>query len=172
VVRPDEEVKKEPPKIEEMVDKDPGLKTMEAKEGGQRAPEQKEEAPPPPPKKIVEEAPPPPKAEPPPPAEPLKFAEQMPQFPGGDKELYKWLSEHIKYPSIARENDIQGKVIVSFVVEENGTVSGVKVARGVHPSLDEEAVRVAKEMPAWAAGKQNGRAVRVSYNIPIIFKLE
>ena len=98
--------------------------------------------------------------------------EQMPTFPGGMGALMQWLSKNLQYPTIAAENGIQGKVIVKFVVEKDGSVSGVKVVRGVDPSLDREAERVIKNMPAWVPGKQNGSAVRCNFNVPVTFKLQ
>ncbi len=97
------------------------------------------------------------------------IVEQMPEFPGG---LQKYLAKNIKYPEIAKENDIQGKVYVNFVVNEKGEVEQVKIIRGVDRSLDKEALRVVRSLPNWNAGRQRGRAVRVSINIPIIFKLQ
>ncbi len=103
---------------------------------------------------------------------PYTFVEQMPQFPGGEVALRKFLATSVKYPVIAQENGIQGKVYVNFVVDVNGGISNVKVSRGVDPSIDKEAVRVVKSMPKWIPGKQNGEAVRVSYTVPINFVLE
>ncbi|MBO4607484.1 MAG: energy transducer TonB [Prevotella sp.] len=98
--------------------------------------------------------------------------EQQPQFPGGQSALLSWLSQNIHYPPVAEENGIQGRVVVSFVVEPDGSISNVQVVRGVDPSLDKEAVRVTKAMPKWQPGKQNGQAVRVKYNLPVTFKLQ
>ena len=98
--------------------------------------------------------------------------EQMPSFPGGDAELMKYLSTHIKYPVVAEENGIQGRVIATFVVERDGSISDVKVIKSVDPSLDKEAIRVLKSMPKWIPGKQNGSAVRVKYTVPVTFKLQ
>ena len=98
--------------------------------------------------------------------------EQMPSFPGGPSALMSYLSENIKYPAVAAENGIQGRVICTFVVERDGSISDVKVARSVDPSLDKEAVRVVKSMPNWIPGKQNGGAVRVKYTLPVTFKLQ
>jgi len=98
--------------------------------------------------------------------------EQMPSFPGGDAELMKYLSSHIKYPVVAEENGIQGRVIATFVVERDGSISDVKVIKSVDPSLDKEAIRVLKQMPKWIPGKQNGSAVRVKYTVPVTFKLQ
>ena len=98
--------------------------------------------------------------------------EQMPSFPGGDAELMKYLSTHIKYPVVAEENGIQGRVIATFVVERDGSITDVKVAKSVDPSLDKEAMRVVKSMPHWIPGKQNGSAVRVKYTVPVTFRLQ
>ncbi|MBQ1774649.1 MAG: energy transducer TonB [Prevotella sp.] len=98
--------------------------------------------------------------------------EQMPSFPGGQGALMQWLSSNIKYPVIAAENGVQGRVIIQFVVEKDGSVSGVTVAKSVDPSLDKEAQRVVKSMPKWIPGKQNGSAVRVKYTVPVTFKLQ
>ena len=98
--------------------------------------------------------------------------EQQPQFPGGMGALNQWLGSNIKYPAIAAENGIEGRVIVQFVVERDGSVSGVHVVRGVDPSLDKEATRVVAQMPKWIPGKQNGSAVRVKYTVPVTFRLQ
>ena len=96
----------------------------------------------------------------------------MPSFPGGPAELMKWLGSHVQYPAIAQENGVQGRVIVAFVVEKDGSVTDVTVVRSVDPSLDKEAARVVRQMPKWIPGKQNGAAVRVKYNVPVTFKLQ
>jgi len=98
--------------------------------------------------------------------------EQMPSFPGGNAALMKYLSENVRYPVVAQENGVQGRVVVSFVVEKDGHITDVKVVRSVDPSLDKEAARVVKSMPSWIPGKQNGSAVRVKYNVPVSFKLQ
>ena len=98
--------------------------------------------------------------------------EQMPSFPGGPSALMEWLSNNVKYPVVAQENGVQGRVVVSFVVERDGSITDVKVVRGVDPSLDKEASRVVKAMPRWIPGKQNGSAVRVKYNVPVAFRLQ
>jgi len=102
----------------------------------------------------------------------FKSVEQMPQFPGGDAALMKYLSSHIKYPEMAAENNVQGKVIVQFVVEKDGHVGEVKVARSVDKDLDREAMRVVKTLPKFTPGRQNGQAVRVWYTLPVQFKLQ
>ncbi len=98
--------------------------------------------------------------------------EQMPEFPGGQAALLKWIGDNIKYPTIAEENGIQGRVVCTFVVERDGSVTDVQVARSIDPSLDKEAIRVLKKMPRWNPGKQNGSAVRVKYTVPVTFKLQ
>ena len=96
----------------------------------------------------------------------------MPSFPGGNEALMKFLQENVKYPVVAQENGVQGRVVVSFVVERDGSITDVKVVRSVDPSLDKEATRVVKSMPHWIPGKQNGAAVRVKYNVPVSFRLQ
>ena len=98
--------------------------------------------------------------------------EQMPTFPGGQAALMSWLSSNIKYPVVAEENGVQGRVVCTFVVERDGSITDVQVVRGVDPSLDKEAVRVLKQMPHWIPGKQNGSAVRVKYTVPVTFRLQ
>ena len=98
--------------------------------------------------------------------------EQMPSFPGGQGALMSWLGSNIKYPVVAEENGVQGRVVCTFVVERDGSITDVKVVRGVDPSLDKEAVRVLKAMPKWIPGKQNGSAVRVKYTVPVTFRLQ
>ena len=98
--------------------------------------------------------------------------EQMPQFPGGEGELLKYISTHIKYPTMAAENNIQGRVVVKFVVQKDGKVGEVVVLRGKDPDLDKEAVRVVKTLPDFIPGKMNGQAVSVWYTLPINFKLQ
>ncbi len=98
--------------------------------------------------------------------------EQMPQFPGGDAELLKYIATHIKYPTMAAENNIQGRVVVKFVVKKDGQVGDVVVLRGRDPDLDKEAQRVVKTLPKFIPGKMNGQAVAVWYTLPINFKLQ
>ncbi len=114
------------------------------------------------------------KAEPKPEVENKVFdvVEQMPSFPGGPSALMQYLSSNIKYPVVAQENGVQGRVVVSFVVERDGSITDVQVARSVDPSLDREAQRVVRSMPKWIPGKQNGQAVRVKYNVPVAFRLQ
>ena len=98
--------------------------------------------------------------------------EVMPSFPGGQGALFEWLSKNIKYPVVAEENGVQGRVIVTFVVERNGSITDVQVVKSDDPSLDKEAVRVVKAMPHWIPGKQNGSAVRVKFTVPVTFRLQ
>ena len=99
------------------------------------------------------------------------IVEQMPSFPGGPAELMKWLSSHVQYPAIAIESCIQGTVIVAFIVEPDGSVSNAKLMRSVDPNIDQEALRVVRQMPKWNPGKRAGIPVRVRYCLPIKFKL-
>lgn len=99
-------------------------------------------------------------------------AEQMPEFPGGMKELLKFLQDNLKYPENAMKNNVQGRVIVQFVVEKDGTLTEFKVARSVDPDLDAEALRVMKAMPKWKPGMQKGQVVRVKFTVPVSFKLQ
>lgn len=103
----------------------------------------------------------------------IEFAvvEEKPEFPGGQVALLKYLAENTKYPPIAKENGVSGRVYVQFVIDQTGAVTQAKVARGVDPYLDAEAVRVVKSIPKWKPGKQRGKAVQVSYIVPISFKL-
>ena len=97
--------------------------------------------------------------------------EVMPQFPGGQIAMLKYFMENIKYPEQAMKKGIQGRVAVSFIVEKDGSISDVKPILSVHPLLNKEAVRVVKSMPKWTPGKQNGKPVRVRFNVPVMFKL-
>ena len=105
-------------------------------------------------------------------AEIFQIVEEMPSYPGGEAKMYEYLGKNIKYPQIARESGIQCRVFVNFVVEPDGSVSNVKVMRGIGGGCDEEAMRVIKSMPKWKPGKQRGKAVRVTYTIPVVFKLQ
>ena len=97
--------------------------------------------------------------------------EVMPQYPGGPIAMLKYLMENIKYPEQAMKEGIQGRVTVRFIVEKDGSISDVKPILSVHPLLNKEAVRVVESMPKWTPGKQNGKPVRVRYNLPVMFKL-
>ncbi len=118
---------------------------------------------------------------PPPPPRPKKeevteeifvVVEEQPEFPGGNAAMMKFLGDNIKYPVIAQENGIQGRVITNFVVERDGSITDVQVVRGVDPSLDKEAVRVIQSMPKWKPGKQRGSTVRVRFTLPVVFRLQ
>lgn len=169
VIKEDDKVRNEeiPPTIDELKEIDPGVKTVEGDKNavaiiedvvvkdpgiGTAKPV------------VVEEKPKEPEI--------FTFVEQMPEFPGGVQEMYKYLSRNIRYPAIARENNITGRVIVRFVVDEAGKVSNVEVVKGIGGGCDEEARRVIAGMPPWRAGKQNGRPVKVYYTMPVIFRLE
>ena len=103
---------------------------------------------------------------------PFVMVEQKPKFNGGDaNEFSKWVNSRLVYPEIAQENGLSGRVTLSFTIKADGTLSDVKVLRGVDPSLDQEAVRVVKSSPKWVPGKQRDRAVAVSYTFPVIFQL-
>jgi protein TonB len=106
------------------------------------------------------------------PVEVFVVVEEMPSFPGGDAELFKFIYANIKYPEVAKENNIQGKVILRFCVTYKGAVDQVSVVRGVDPTLDEEAIRVIKMLPLWKPGKQGGKPVNVWYSVPISFQLK
>ncbi|MDR0332734.1 MAG: TonB family protein [Dysgonamonadaceae bacterium] len=121
-------------------------------------------------------------APPPPPAPPREVAvavdeifvvvEVQPEFPGGNAAMMSWLSSNMRYPVIAQENGIQGRVITNFVVERDGSITDVQVVRGVDPSLDREAIRVVSAMPRWTPGQQRGQAVRVRFTLPVVFRLQ
>lgn len=119
---------------------------------------------------------------PPPPPKPVQkeeatdeifvVVENQPEFPGGNAAMMKFLSDNIKYPVIAQENGLQGRVITNFVVERDGSITDVQVVRGVDPSLDREAIRVIQSMPRWKPGQQRGQAVRVRFTLPVVFRLQ
>ncbi|MGM9753232.1 MAG: energy transducer TonB [Candidatus Cryptobacteroides sp.] len=103
---------------------------------------------------------------------PYVFVEQKPSFRGGDANAFsKWVAERLVYPEIAKENGVQGRVMVSFTIKADGSVANVKVTRSLDPALDKEAVRVVSSSPKWTPGKQRDRAVNVTYNLPVIFQL-
>ena len=118
--------------------------------------------PPPPPKPREEEVT----------EEIFMVVEEQPEYPGGQAAMMRFLSDNIRYPVIAQENGIQGRVICNFVVERDGSITDVQVVRGVDPSLDREAVRVIQQMPRWSPGKQRGQAVRVRFTLPVVFRLQ
>lgn len=154
----------EAPKVEEVLqiaenDADVQETTIQSSEENNQAVEIKYVAP------VVEE-------EEPEEAEIFMVVEEMPEFPGGMAECLKFLGENIKYPTIAQENGVQGRVIVQFVVNQDGSIVDPVVVRSVDPYLDKEALRVIKTMPKWKPGKQRGKAVRVKYTVPVTFKLQ
>ena len=102
----------------------------------------------------------------------FEVVEQNPQFPGGEQALMAWLTKNLKYPSVAQENGIQGRVMVSFVVNKDGSIVDPKIIRSVDPSLDKEAIRVVSAMPKWTPGRQRGKTVRVKYSLPVTFRLQ
>ena len=164
VVKKDEEVQEEeppPPTIEEIKDKEIATETKKGEEGGVDASLTEPDAPPAPP--VLEEP-----AE----EEPFTFVEQMPSFPDGQEAMYKYIYEHIKYPAIARENGISGQVVVQFVVSKEGEIQKARVVRPLGGGCSEEALRVVNGMPRWKPGKHNGRAVPVTFTLPIKFVLQ
>ena len=165
VIKKDEEVKEEDEiKLDEVQksDKAVGAFTVEGNDevGGAVLKAKEDIAAPEPPKHVVEET------------KIFTVVEQMPMYPGGDGALMGYLRDNIKYPTVAAENGVQGRVVVGFVVERDGSITDVKILRGVDPSLDREAMRVVKSMPRWNPGKQNGSAVRVKYQVPVSFRLQ
>ncbi len=164
IIKKDEEVKEEDEiKLDEVQksDKAVGAFTVEGNDevGGAVLKAKEEIAAPEPPKHVEE-------------TKVFTVVEQMPMFPGGDGALMSYLANNIHYPTVAAENGVQGRVVVGFVVERDGSISDVKILRGVDPSLDREAMRVVKNMPHWTPGKQNGSAVRVKYQVPVAFRLQ
>lgn len=160
VVKPDNEVReKEPPTVKELEVADPGPKdqkgdpnaaiTIDEPVGNADV------------KQVVEENP----------NQIFTAVEQVPTFPGGEAGFNKYLSKAIHYPAIARENNVQGRVIVQFVVERDGSLTDIKVVRGIGSGCDEEAMRALKASPKWKPGIQNGRPVRVQYSVPVAFAL-
>ena len=165
VIKKDEEVKEEDEiKLDEVQksDKAVGAFTVEGNDevGGAVLKAKEDIAAPEPPKHVVEET------------KIFTVVEQMPMFPGGDAALMGYLRDNMHYPTVAAENGVQGRVIVGFVVERDGSITDVNVLRSVDPSLDREAMRVVKAMPKWTPGKQNGSAVRVKYQVPVTFRLQ
>lgn len=165
VIKKDEEVKEEDEiKLDEVQksDKAVGAFTVEGNDevGGAVLKAKEDIAAPEPPKHVVEET------------KIFTVVEQMPMYPGGDAALMGYLRDNIHYPTVAAENGVQGRVVVGFVVERDGSITDVKVLRSVDPSLDREAMRVVKSMPRWTPGKQNGSAVRVKYQVPVTFRLQ
>jgi len=158
VVKPDVEVKEKPPTIEELKVADPGQKNLKGDKNADVTidePVGNSDA------KVTEEDP----------NKIFTSVEQVPEFPGGIEKFYAYLGKSIRYPAVARENGTQGRVIVSFVCEKDGSLTDIKVARGIGDGCDEEAVRVLRASPKWKPGIQNGRPVRVAYSVPISFTL-
>lgn len=165
VIKKDSEVKEEDEiKLDEVQksDKAVGAFTVEGNDevGGAVLKAKEDIAAPEPPKHVVEET------------KIFTVVEQMPMYPGGEGALLGYLRDNIHYPTVAAENGVQGRVVVGFVVERDGSITDVKILRGVDPSLDREAMRVVKSMPRWNPGKQNGSAVRVKYQVPVSFRLQ
>lgn len=165
IIKKDSEVKEEDEiKLDEVQksDKAVGAFTVEGNDevGGAVLKAKEDIAAPEPPKHVVEET------------KIFTVVEQMPMYPGGDAALMGYLRDNIKYPTVAAENGVQGRVFVGFVVERDGSITDVNILRGVDPSLDREAMRVVKSMPRWNPGKQNGSAVRVKYQVPVSFRLQ
>jgi len=102
----------------------------------------------------------------------FRIVEDMPAFPGGDAALLGFISKSIKYPVVAQENGVQGRVVCSFVINTDGSIVDAEIVRGIDPSLDKEALRVISAMPKWEPGRQRGKAVRVRYTMPIMFRLQ
>ncbi len=101
----------------------------------------------------------------------FQVVEQMPEYPGGEEAMMKFIQKNIQYPDMERENDIQGRVVVGFVVNEDGSLQDVSVKKGVSSGIDKEALRVVRLLPKFKPGKQQGKAVRVQFVLPIMFKL-
>lgn len=165
IIKKDSEVNEEDEiKLDEVQksDKAVGAFTVEGNDevGGAVLKAKEDIAAPEPPKHVVEET------------KIFTVVEQMPMFPGGDGALMGYLRDNIHYPTVAAENGVQGRVVVGFVVERDGSITDVNILRGVDPSLDREAMRVVKSMPKWTPGKQNGSAVRVKYQVPVSFRLQ
>jgi len=158
VVRPDVEVKEKPPTIEDLKVADPGQKNIK---GDAKADVTIDEPVGNADKKVTEDDP----------NKIFTAVEQNPEFPGGLDAFYKYLGKTIRYPAVARENNTQGRVVVQFVCERDGSLTDIKVVRSIGDGCDEEAIRVVKNSPKWKPGIQNGRPVRVMYSVPINFTL-
>ena len=160
VVKPDNEVKEQPPTVKELEVADPGQKTVKGDPNADikiDEPVGNSDV-----KQVTEEDP----------NKIFTAVEQEPKFPGGEDAFRNYLGKNIRYPAIAKENNVQGKVFLSFVVERDGTLTDLKVVRGIGSGCDDEAMRVLRNSPKWKPGIQNGRPVRVSYTIPISFALQ
>ncbi|WP_298653984.1 energy transducer TonB [uncultured Proteiniphilum sp.] len=152
----------EAPEIIEVVDEKVDVRMEIQSEDDQSQKQMQTYVPPPPPKPKEEEVT----------EEIFVVVEEQPEFPGGNAAMMKFLGDNIKYPVIAQENGIQGRVICNFVVERDGSITDVQVVRGVDPSLDREAIRVIQQMPRWKPGKQRGSSVRVRFTLPVVFRLQ
>ena len=152
----------EAPEVLEMVTEKVATTIDINMEDNQKTAQQEVYTPPAPPQKHIEEV-----AE-----EVFVVVEQQPEFPGGQAALMKYLNSSIKYPQVAQDNGIQGRVITQFVVEKDGSITDVQVVKGADPSLDKEAIRVVKAMPSWKPGQQQGKKVRVRYTLPVVFRLQ
>ena len=156
-VKPDEIVSNEViPTQEELSGKNPGTETIEGNSNGTDLVEEINESP-----EINNELP----------ETIFTWAEEMPKFPGGDSELIKFFSQNLVYPEIAKRAEVEGKVILSFVVDKSGNIVDIKVLKSIGAGCDEEAMRILKIMPVWIPGKQNGNPVFTRINIPVVFKL-
>jgi len=158
IVKPDVEVKDKPPTVEELKVADPGQQNLKGDKNADVVidePVGKADT------KVTEEDP----------NKIFTSVEQVPVFPGGMEKFYAYLQKTMRYPAVARENGTQGKVIVSFVCERDGSLTDIHVTRGIGDGCDEEAARVIKASPKWSPGIQNGRPVRVAYSVPISFAL-
>jgi len=154
VIKPDEEVKPEdvPPPVEEIKEAEPAPVTDANVQYDFNANQQQQ---------VVEEPKP----------QIFTYVEQMPDFPGGQTELMKFLQKNLRYPPAARENGIEGRVVLQFVVDESGNISDIQVLRDIGGGCADEAIRVVKMMPPWKPGKQNGNPVKVYFKLPVTFKL-
>lgn len=171
----DEEVKEEeppPPTIDDLKEADPDKKTQEGNKSGVDMSQVEDDG-------KGKEPPPPPAAEPEPPKPAvddnvynMAVIEQQPSFPDGEAALFKYLGENIKYPTMARENGIEGKVYIEFVIDKDGSVTNAVVKRGIGGGCNEEALRVVNSMPRWKPGRQQGNPVKVKYTLPVSFKLQ
>lgn len=160
VVKPDNEVKEQPPTVKELEFADPGQKNIKGDPNAEikiDEPVGNSDV-----KQVTEEDP----------NKIFTAVEQEPSFNGGIDKFYKYLQNNIRYPAVAKENNVQGKVFVTFVVEKDGSLTDIKVVRGIGSGCDEEAMRVLRNSPKWKAGIQNGRPVRVQYTMPISFTLQ
>ena len=160
VVKPDNEVKeKDPPTVQELEVKDPGQKDQKGDPNAEiriDEPVGNSDT-----KQVTEDD-----------NQIFTAVEKSAEFPGGIEKFYAYLSKTIRYPAVARENNVQGKVFLTFVVEKDGSLTDIKVLRGIGSGCDEEAVRVIKASPKWRPGQQNGRTVRQQYTVPINFQLQ